>query len=328
MYQSINMPLCPETVEAFESWEGLRRDCAALGVDGVEGIWAGVDIPADFPKDLLVGYHLTFYPDWLDFYREDKQALRRKFGSVEKAYEAYGTRDHDFLRKLYREDLLRAASLGAKYVVFHVSDVSMEECYTFSWLHSDKEVIDASAEVLNDVMHDLPLDFELLLENQWCAGFRFTDPNLTAHMLDAVQYEKRGILLDTGHLMITRPQIRSQMDAVRYIQIMLDKHGSLSQYIHGMHLHQSLSGAYIRRTIGADKFAAMPEDFLESYGGHYAHIQKLDRHRPWTYPGIANVLTRIMPRYLTHELSAPIRKARMQATGRQIQALKNGGMFL
>ena len=56
----------------------------------MEGIWSGEDIPADFPKDLLTGYHLTFFPDWLDFYRDDRDALTRKFGSPEAAYGFYG----------------------------------------------------------------------------------------------------------------------------------------------------------------------------------------------------------------------------------------------
>ena len=80
MRQSMNLPLCERTREEYGGWDGLRRACAALGLDGVEGIWSGGDIPADFPKDLLAGYHLTFFPDWLDFYREDRKRLLYKFG--------------------------------------------------------------------------------------------------------------------------------------------------------------------------------------------------------------------------------------------------------
>ena len=71
--------------DACGGWDGLHAECAALGVDGVEGIWDGTEIPADFPADLLVGYHLTFFPDWLDFYRGDNAALIRKYGSLENA---------------------------------------------------------------------------------------------------------------------------------------------------------------------------------------------------------------------------------------------------
>ena len=66
MRQSMNLPLCEQARDEYGGWDGLRRACAALGLDGVEGIWGGGDIPADFPKDLLVGFHLTFFPAWLD----------------------------------------------------------------------------------------------------------------------------------------------------------------------------------------------------------------------------------------------------------------------
>ena len=61
-----------------------------LGCDGLEGIWSGEEFPADLPEDLILGYHLTFYPDWLDFYRDDRKALRRKFGSLDAAARFYG----------------------------------------------------------------------------------------------------------------------------------------------------------------------------------------------------------------------------------------------
>ena len=97
----------------------------------MEGIWSGGDIPADFPKDLLAGYHLTFFPDWLDFYREDRKRLLYKFGSMDAVAWYYGGRTPETLVDLYRADLRRAAALDAAYVVFHVTDVSVEENYTY-----------------------------------------------------------------------------------------------------------------------------------------------------------------------------------------------------
>ena len=37
----MNLPLCERTREEYGGWDGLRRACAALGLDGVEGIWSG-----------------------------------------------------------------------------------------------------------------------------------------------------------------------------------------------------------------------------------------------------------------------------------------------
>lgn len=325
MLHSVNLPLYSATLAEYGGMENLRQELRTLGLDGVEGIWSGEDIPADFPRDLLTGYHLTFFPDWLDFYRGDTAALERKFGSLEAAWQLYGGGTGEALLDLYRTDLDRARSLGAKYVVFHVSDVSMEECYTYRWLHTDEEVIDASAEVINRLLDGAAPEFEFLVENQWWAGFTFTDPAMTKRLLDAIAYPRKGIMLDTGHLMNTNPRIRTQADGIRWISDTLDRHGALSAMIRGLHLHQSLSGAYVRSHTGS-----LPEfsgDGPERFGAGYAHIQQIDRHRPWTNPEIADVLKRIGPAYVTHELAANDRRQRFRAVHRQMTTLEKGGLF-
>ena len=328
MYQSLNCPLCPAVRDACGGWDGLRAECAALGVDGVEGIWDGAEIPADFPADLLVGYHLTFFPDWLDFYRGDNAALIRKYGSLENARAFYGGNAPERIVELYRDDLARARRLGAKYVVFHVSDVSNEESHTYRWQHTNREVIDASLEIINTLLADAPSGPEFLVENQWWAGFTFTNPDETARLLDGIRYPKKGVLLDTGHLMNTNPALVSQRNGIAYIQNMLDAHQAWLPYIRGVHLHQSLSGVYVRRHTGV-----LPEDFPigdadAQFSYSYLHVLKIDRHQPWTDPAAARLIERIRPEYLTHELSAGSHKARVQAARRQIETLKKGGLSL
>lgn len=320
MLQSMSLSLSAREEKEYDGWNGLRADCALLGLDGVEGIWGGEDIPETFPKELLVGYHLTFFPDWLDFYRGDEAALIKKYGSVEAARAFYGCRDADGLLELYRADLERARALGAKYVVFHVSDVSIEEGYTYRWLHSDEEVIDASAQVINDLLTGVPAEFDFLVENQWWPGFTFTDPAKTERLLNAIHFERKGIVLDTGHLMNTEPVIRIQAEGLEYIRRNLAKHGQLAKEIRAVHLHQSLSGNYVRENIGILP-GDLPSGSAERFGASYAHIQRIDRHRPWTHTGVSALVEKIAPKYLTHELAADDRGARMRAVGRQIRTL-------
>lgn len=323
MLQSVNLPLCASTAADYGGWEGLRRELQMLELDGVEGIWGGEDIPADFPKDLLTGYHLTFFPDWLDFYRDDRDALTRKFGSPEAAYGFYGGRGAETLLELYRADLERARNLGAKYVVFHVSDVSVEEGYTYRWLHTDEEVLDTSAEIINLLLRDMAPDFDFLVENQWWPGFTFTEPEKTARLLDGISYARKGILLDTGHLLNTNIRIRTQADGIAFIRSMLERHGELSRMIRGVHLHQSVSGAYVKKYTGRLP-TDLPEDYTERFIASYAHIQQIDRHRPWTNVRISTLLDQIDPLFLTHELSAGTRAERFQAVRRQMNTVKRG----
>lgn len=323
MRQSMNLPISAAIAAAYGGWDGVQAACAQLGCDGIEAIWAGEEIPQTLPQGLAIGYHLTFFPDWLDFYREDKAALLQKYGTEQAVSSFYGGSTPETLLALYRADLRRAQAAQAQYVVFHVSDVSVEEGYTYRWLHSDEAVIDASAEIINLLLQDVPPTFDFLVENQWWPGFTFTDPQKTARLLDAIDYPRKGIVLDTGHLMNTNPALRTQREGLAYIHRMLDAHGSLCDQIYGMHLHQSLSGAYVRANTGALP-QNWPRDPLARFAESYGHILQIDRHRPWTEPAVYDLLERVSPRYVTHELAAADKKERHRRLRCQMRAIAKG----
>ena len=320
MFELIPLPLSAGVLEEYGGGAGLRRTLGELGVQGVEAIWAGEPVPEDFPRELAVGWHLTFFTDWLDLYREDRAMLEEKYGSLDEARRFYGGLGADYLLEVYRADLERAKAMGVKYVVFHVSDVSIEEGYTYRWRHSAEEVIDGAAEVANALFKGEGGEVELLMENLWWPGLTMTDPALTARLLERVDYPKKGLMLDTGHLMNAERSLTSQREGVAYIHRMLDAHGSLCRHIRGVHFHQSLSGAYVRAHTGRVP-ADLPRDSLEQYGVNYRHIQRIDRHQPWTDPACASILERLRPDYLTHELAAEGPAARREATLRQRRAL-------
>lgn len=320
MIQLMSLSLDSLSLGEYENEQDLQNELSALGCDGMEAIWGGEEIPADFPKALVRGYHLTFFPDWLDFWREDEAALIRKFGSLDTARAFYGGWGREHLLRCYRDDLERAKRLGAEYVVFHVSDVSLEEGYAYRWLHESREVIDAAAEVLNLLLPTQDEGFALLMENQWWPGLTLTEPMLTARLLEKVHYPNRGLLLDTGHLMNANLNLTTQAEGTAYIHRMLDAHGELCRYIRGVHLHQSLSGAYVKAHVGH-----LPEDWPEDYPARfsvsYGHILQIDRHQPWTDGAVRELIWRIAPDYLVHELTGRSRVARYQAIQTQMKTL-------
>lgn len=323
MWEMMSLPMSADGLSEYGDPAGLREELHALGLQGVEAVWAMEPIPERFLQGLAVGYHLTFFTDWLDLYREDRGALTEKFGSLDRARDFYGGLGPDYLIQFYREDLERARALGARYTVFHMSDVSIEEGYTYRWRHTREEVIDAAAQVVNALLPAQDAEFDFLMENQWWPGFTMTDPALTERMLDVVKYPRKGIMLDTGHLMNTNPDLVTEQDGVAYIHRMLDAHGGLCQYIRGLHLHQSLSGAYVREHTGAVP-AELPKDCVEQFGFCYGHILQIDRHQPWTIPEAASIVERIQPDYLTHELAAGTAAERRRAISAQRRALRLG----
>lgn len=320
MDQMMSLPMSAGVLSEYGDRAGLCAELKSLGLHGIEGVWAMEPIPAAFLQGLVIGYHLTFFSDWLDLYRENNRALNEKFGSLEAARSFYGGLGPDYLMRFYQEDLERAKALGAKYIVFHVSDVSIEEGYTYRWRHTSEEVIDAAVETANALLAGQRADFDFLLENLWWPGFTMTDPALTARMLDGVHYPRKGIMLDTGHLMNTNTALATEPDGVAYIHRMLDDHGSLCNYIRGIHLHQSLSGVYVREHTGAVP-PELPKDCVEQFSANYGHVLQIDRHQPWTIPEARSIVTRIQPDYLTHELLAGHSAARRKAVRTQRRAL-------
>ena len=304
-------------IAAFEG--GAEREIRAAGCDGAELIWSGEDLPAALPCPDCLGYHLVFYPDWIDLWNEDFAALERKFGSEEK-WRAFFGGGREELVATYAADMARAAEAGAKYAVFHVSDVSVEEGYTYEWLHSDEAVIDAAAELINLLCEREKPPFSVLVENQWWPGFTFTDPKKTARLLDAIETDDKGILLDVGHLMNANTALRTQEEGAEYVAEMVRAHGKLAERIRAMHLHYSLSGEYVRANTGRLP-ADLPEEYFERFAYSYAHILNIDRHQPWTSPAVRGLVELVSPEYLTHELSASGPEARLAAVRIQRAAL-------
>ena len=324
MIQSVNFAISSYCIAPYGGWDKLSSSVRALGLDGIEGIVDPDDLDTTFPPELLAGYHLVFYPDWLDYWRHDEEALLRKFGSWEMVERVYrGTEPEDLLRQ-FRDDLDFALSMHTPYAVFHVSDVSLEEGYTYRWLHSDREVLDGAIEFINELLRGVEPTFDFLVENQWWPGFTFTDPAQTEYLLSRIDYPRVGIMLDTGHLMNGNTALRTQKEGVEYILRQYRAHGELGKKVLGLHFHQSLSGAYVRKNTGA-----LPEDFPTDYFAaffrEYSHIESIDRHRPWTDPECVRILDRVRPLYLTHELSSAPNRPLLSAVRRQLTTIRKGG---
>ena len=312
MIESTNFPLSTFCLQEYGGWEGVSRIVSDLHLDGLEFIADPDNLPESVPHSLVAGYHLRFDPDWVDFYRQNKAELIHKFGSLEFAEEFYRCKTPEDLIRAYRDDLQLAIRLGAPYTVFHVSDVSLEEGYTYKWLHTDYEVLDAAIEFINLLLEGVEPTFDFLVENQWWPGFKFTEPEKTEYLLSRINYPRVGIMLDTGHLMNTDWHIRSQWDGIKYILKMVEEHGELSKRIYGLHFHRSISGAYCRKTVGK-----LPEDFplnyYDEFTRNYAHILQIDQHRHWTTEECVMILGRVQPRYLTHEISGSVYQGKINA---------------
>lgn len=293
----VNLTTSPNDMDRFSS----RADLLALldGFDGVELLPCEADDRGIVPGGRVAGVHMSYFPYWLDFWRGDETALLSEFGTLDACERYYGGSTRESLLHRFRADLAAAEAYGAAYVVFHVSDASIAESFTGRFRHTSAEVIDAVCELLEELFAGAQYRPLLLLENLWQPGLTFTQPEMTRRLLDGVSYANVGFMLDTGHLFHTNESIETQEQGLAYIHRMLDRHGVLCERIRGVHLNQSITGDYCRSV--RERPPALKPSYEERAWQMFEHAFKVDLHRPFTCPGVRELIERIDPDYLTFE---------------------------
>lgn len=271
---SMNITTSAEDLDRYDSAEDLKNFYETYGCTGLEVMPMEADTRGIIRSEMVNGVHMRCIGDWMDL-------------------------DRKFLLEHYREDLAYAREMDAAYVVFHITQVSNEEGLTYRMLHSDAEVIDAAADFINELLDGQDFDRDFLMENLWWPGLTLKDPGLAGRLLERVRYPGKGLMLDTGHFLHTNLELTTQAEAVAYLMEMLDAHAPCLPYIKGIHLQQSLTGAYVKEYL---KHPQTPEsDPQRLFGQIYEHIFQIDRHQPFTDPGVRQVVARIDPDYLTYE---------------------------
>jgi hypothetical protein len=324
MKKTMNITTSDDDIPRYADNGDLKAFYRGFGLDGVEVLYGGVNeqsliLPEDAP-----GVHLRYYPTWLGFWRGDEEAVLDEFGTTDFAENYFGGPGKAAILDAYRSNLTFAAHFQPEYLVFHVSDVSTKESVTRKYRYSHGEVIDASAELLNQIgpilRAAMPWQPALLLENLWWPGFTFEDPALTRRLLSQVEYPNTSIMLDLGHLLHTNTALRNLDQGTAYINAVLDRYsaGDLTK-VRGIHLHQTLEGEYVE-AVAAAPFP-LKEDYWERMADVYPHILRIDSHQPFCHRGAAELVARIAPDYLTLELISRSREELAQNLQAQSHSL-------
>lgn len=274
MKTTINFTSSPDDLGRYSSPRELKEFYQSFGCAGLEFMPLELPVNSYITPDMVVGVHLCCPTDWMNT-------------------------EEDILIAHYRKELDYAESIKAEYVVFHVAQVSEQECFFYRMEHCDEEVVDAACRLINALLDGKRYSFRFLMENLWWPGLNFLRPAVTRRLLNGVHYEKKGFMLDTGHFMHTDLNLRTQKEALESLHAMLDAHGDLVSYIKGIHLHQSLTGDYVQNWL---KHPPVPEtDPLKYSCQIFEHVFAIDRHLPFTDPGVRDLVSRIDPLYLTYE---------------------------
>lgn len=280
--------------------EKLNNFLKETNLDGFEVICVG-DYPQEIDNSRVVGLHLPFFNAWMDLYKGDFDALDKEYGGREVWQQFYGGDSFDAVYSQVENQLDFAQQLGVEYVVMHVVEIGTTETLTGQFKYSHKEVIDALCGVANRLFKNKNYTFALLLENLWWQGFDFTDPQLTEYMLDKIEYQNKGIMLDIGHLMHTNKDLQSWEDGAEYIRKMLDMHNDLLCSVKGVHLHGTLEGTFAKEFY--KNGVNIAEDFWQRFAQAYDYVMKVDAHRPFAHESIKGIIDKITPDYVVYEFS-------------------------
>lgn len=317
MITTINMTNNKDELERFQNLDDLRMFYRQYGCDGIE--YMRIPGEEDIPGDMVQGVHLSSFQNWMDLWLGNKNRLLEEFGTMEVVEQFYGGTEPEALIKKFQGELDYAQEIGAKYVVFHVCEVKIREAFTYKFDYSDQQVIIEAIEIINELLDGKQYTFDFLMENLWWPGLNFLDPAMPKLLLEGVHYKKKGFMLDTGHLLNTNHEIKNEEEAIVYINEILDRNQEISTYIKGVHLHQSITGEYVKEFLKTD--TEMKEDYWERWCQIFEHIFQVDRHQPFTNSGIRELVERISPQYLTHELITRNRKEQEEFLRLQTKAL-------
>ena len=274
----------------------LPEFARSLGLDGIEHLVYGKELPEPDYKESSVGVHLAYWPYWLGFWRQDTARLKRQFSTPAELENCYwGARTREEWLAAVAQNLRVAAELEPAYMVWHVSEADVQEVYTFAFQYSDREVLDAAAAVFNRVSGVIPPQVTVLFENLWWPGLRLTNPEDVRYFFERIERKNVGIMLDTGHLMNTNPDLQTEAEAADYVCRVVDNLGEMASYIQGVHLSCSLSGAYQK---------SFDRTYLPgtTFGELYKHIVRIDQHQPFRTRAARQILDFVQPKFVNHEM--------------------------
>ena len=302
MYKLLNMA-------DFYSNEELEKDMQYFsekyGFDGFELI-KFFDGDNSSLKKYIKGYHMRFFPSWMELYLEDFNSLYDELKDEKYFKSLCGGHSKKELIEYYKRELKIAKELEVEYVVFHACNVKVTEAMTYDFKYSDKEILNAVISIINEIFEDGEYDFKLLFENLWWSGLRLTNKEEIEYLLNGVKYKNVGFILDTGHMINNNRDIKNSKEGIKYIKKNIENIGEYKNLIYGMHLNYSLSGEYVNRAIKENKEKNLSIE--EIMNNVYQHVGSIDYHDPFEDKEIIDVINLLPIKYLVFELIGDTRE--------------------
>lgn len=324
MKKLFHLSTTPKQLRLFDGdWEEIQHFVVKNEMDGIElGLTLEYEL-SQIPKELIKGVHLSFYPMWLDFWKGNRAKLEALFESKGAIIQYYKGESPKDIVDSYRKQYERAKMLEAEYMVFHVSHVLPEDSFTYQFGYTDREVMEATIELVNQafpIEEDGPL---LLFENLWWPGLNYKDPELTKWFIEQIHYPNKGYLVDVSHLILNNNQIGTEREAYEYIRKTMEALGETKKWIKGIHLNKALPKRYMQRDRSyLLKKYQQTQDSRQKLSILKKHIHALDGHVPFDHPMAKKIVSCINPVYCVYETAPESRYELAYFIKKQNEALK------
>ena len=304
MKELMNLSLYEADMCVFDSdWGNIEEFLKKHDLDGIELFVDHSPIP-DIPSKLIEAVHL---PYWMGRHRAwvDDSVFSSEMDEFEKFF-LFGGSSRDEVISNFQRSMDNALSLEAAYGVFHVAYVEMENVFTRDFNCSDRDVMDTTAEFLNESVNIYPNGeppIRLFFENLWWPGLTFLDPVDTQYFIDQLDFENWAFILDVGHLMNATMVCTNENDSIDMVLSVLSKYSDeLMDRFEGIHFHHSLSGNFMQ----GKKCIDVPDNycdlsFSERFGKVMDVVGQIDHHLPFKSNKCSKIVDLVSPDYLTHE---------------------------
>lgn len=296
MKKLLNISDFPNDDENLRMMEKYQKK---YNFDGFEIIKFDLEKDSSKLKSKIIGYHMRFFPMWLDIYLGKYNMIKEKFSDkMDRFYWCGGDTKEDVIT-YYKKDLQCAKELGVEYVVFHACYVDDDGSLTYQFPYTDKEVLEGVVSLINDVFKNEDFQFTLLLENLWWAGLKLNSKSEMKLLLNKIEYKNIGFILDTSHMLNTNFNLKNLDEGIDYIIENIDKMEELKKYIYGVHLSWSLSGDYVSKMI--EKHRKSQEEREKAKKKIYEYVGQIDYHYPFEDNRIMKVLNKLSLKWLVYE---------------------------
>ena len=271
-------------------------------MDGLELLTGYTPVDPSF-KPYCGSVHLPYAADWYGP-ATGKRPVDPDMDDSKVVYRHYA-RDRNGIVEVLRKAMETAAPLDPAYAVLHAGSANINELLCYDYSDRDLDVIDVFADLMNDAVSAFPggePPMTIAFENTWWPGLRMVTADGFRRLAGRLEFDDWCLCLDTGHLLFSMKGTDTEAEALEYLNRAVDGYPSeMLARIVTMHLHVNTSRKILRNNADPNS-ASVPLE--ERMARAYKLIGGVDQHRPFTDPGVRDLVERIDPDFIVHEMGA------------------------